>query len=492
MSWDPKSRRHFLRGIGQVTLALPFLPSLAPRRAFSAPASVPRFICVWQDNGRDELEWYPLEGGKVLTPPQVLSDGTTREMSLRSLPGPISKMIGPEFDRHRDKLLLLRHLNCFRPIGTHTHTLSLSGTGTKEKVPTIDQVLAASPKVYPFAPKKKVLNLVALRKGQPQGDAANPKTISFDIVNGSPVRVLPATQPKLVFEQLFGAAAAAAPAAGTQDQAVLRHKGDLTVVDRVFGEFSQLKKDCRLSADDRGSLDAHLTFLHELHQRLQQHSPSAAPASACNTSSFANRDWEGNRTTSSAVISDNIDVVVAAIMCGYTKVATLMLMPPSAFDKFSFNHKRDFHTNSHSAFIGADHYMGRSPEPLREFNEINRFFGKKVAELVAKLDRVEDPTTGRTYLDNSMVLWTNALGHPNHQNLDLPVLLAGSGGGRLRTGRYIDFRQRVYNDLLVTLLQTMGLEPADYERGGVPGYGDYSSPSQAASSRRTGLPYLRA
>jgi hypothetical protein len=90
-------------------------------------------------------------------------------------------------------------------------------------------------------------------------------------------------------------------------------------------------------------------------------------------------------------------------------------------------------------------------------------------------------------LDNSVVyfgsdsIW-------NHRVTDMPVILAGGLGGKLRTGHFIDYRQkplrklattgntyagRPYNELLVTLLQGMGLGPADYQKLGRKGFGTY-------------------
>ena len=67
-------------------------------------------------------------------------------------------------------------------------------------------------------------------------------------------------------------------------------------------------------------------------------------------------------------------------------------------------------------------------------------------------------------------------------------MLAGSAGGYIKPGRYIDYidwdlqsyfgqedgnviRGLPHNRFLVSVLQAMGLSPADYERGGKPGYG---------------------
>jgi hypothetical protein len=121
---------------------------------------------------------------------------------------------------------------------------------------------------------------------------------------------------------------------------------------------------------------------------------------------------------------------------------------------------------------------------------INEWIANEVfLQVLQKLD-VEE-ADGQTFLDNSVVFWGNELGM-NHLNYSVPTVLAGSAGGYLETGRYIDYidwNRQVkfsqhngmviegvpYNRLMVTLLQAFGLEPSDYETEAGEGYGDTST-----------------
>lgn len=99
---------------------------------------------------------------------------------------------------------------------------------------------------------------------------------------------------------------------------------------------------------------------------------------------------------------------------------------------------------------------------------------------------------------SSLILWGNELGI-DHYDYSVPTLLAGGAGGAVRTGRYIDYidwRRPIvrveqdgpmiegvpYNRLLVSILQAMGLTPADYVRDGQPGYGSYAQYGKDARS----------
>src|SRR5574342_1255895 len=100
---------------------------------------------------------------------------------------------------------------------------------------------------------------------------------------------------------------------------------------------------------------------------------------------------------------------------------------------------------------------------------------KQLAKLIATMDSFRE-ADGRTLLENSFVYAGNELSDPGHGGshlLGMPVITAGSAGGQLVTGQYIDFGGRLLNNLLVTVFAVMGLEPADYERNGVVGFGDY-------------------
>lgn len=110
-----------------------------------------------------------------------------------------------------------------------------------------------------------------------------------------------------------------------------------------------------------------------------------------------------------------------------------------------------------------------------------------MARLLDRLSEREE-ADGTSVLSHSLVLWGNELSF-NHLNYAMPTALFGSAGGRVRTGRYVDYidhDQRIrfrqhdgsvvegvqYNRLLVSVLQAMGLEPADYEIERGRGFGE--------------------
>ena len=103
-------------------------------------------------------------------------------------------------------------------------------------------------------------------------------------------------------------------------------------------------------------------------------------------------------------------------------------------------------------------------------------------------------------LDNTVVYWCSDVAEgSDHGYKNMRSILIGSCGGFFKTGRYLDYidwNGRAYfsqedgnvikgvphNRFLVSVLQAMGLEPADYEIGGNPGYGSTSTAGKDASS----------
>ena len=73
-----------------------------------------------------------------------------------------------------------------------------------------------------------------------------------------------------------------------------------------------------------------------------------------------------------------------------------------------------------------------------------------------KLDAI--PEGNGTMLDNSLVVWGSEIGKGNSHSFDnVPFVTAGGAGGKLKTGRYLQFDKVEHNRLLVSVAQLMGV-----------------------------------
>ena len=67
------------------------------------------------------------------------------------------------------------------------------------------------------------------------------------------------------------------------------------------------------------------------------------------------------------------------------------------------------------------------------------------------------PEGDGTLLDNTVVLFVNELSRGNtHSHAGMPFFLAGGAGGRLRTGRFLEYDGVPHNNLLASVGQLMG------------------------------------
>lgn len=501
------SRRFFLRGAGGALLAMPLLPSLLPRVAGAQAAASPkRFIAFKSFSTQLVKQWYPSFAGNGYTLKNAKytgskADGTTLLTQklvsgspytwapLRDFETPqgISGILGPKLNPFLDQLTLIRGLD-FLPSVNHNFGGLLGNFASCTKatpcdadrlapVPTIDQVMAYSSKVYAQAPAQRSLHI-----SQGVGDAMS---YSDGGVAGGPVEQLKTrTNPRDVFSDLFAGLADGGASTPMADP-------DALLVDKVGEQYRALKANPRLSAEDRQRVEQHINLLAEVEAKLSTTTKlscvkPAEPGSLENNS--------GTDPTDIARKWDLfLDLVVAALACDRTRLVTIgvhkALGPgpdPSSSTLSGHYHSEDA---SGGTWHGLAHDFGNE-NARRMLAGINHWIAQ---ELFAKLlEKLNVPENGdQTILDNSLVYWGNELGF-NHIAYSVPCLLAGSAGGFIKPGRYLDYidwdghsyfsqedgnviKGIPHNRFLVTALQAMGLSPADYERGGQAGYGSTST-----------------
>ena len=98
-------------------------------------------------------------------------------------------------------------------------------------------------------------------------------------------------------------------------------------------------------------------------------------------------------------------------------------------------------------------------EKIRKVAKIERWYMAQLARFLAKLEGMKE-ADGTSVLDNAMILYGCAIGDGNrHNHDDLPVVLAGGGGGALRPGRHLKVRRGTpMTNLFVSLLDRLGVK----------------------------------
>jgi hypothetical protein len=207
-----------------------------------------------------------------------------------------------------------------------------------------------------------------------------------------------------------------------------------------------------VGADDREKLDAHMASIRSIEERL-----TMAP-----TNTGGGGEGCAPPTLSDVDLSDDdaydtagklqMDLTAAALACDQTRIMTLQWSYSESEHLFQFlglsgNH----HAISHDFASSGTNYDG--------YNEIQAWYASQLAYFLAKLDSY--PEGDGTLLDNTLVFWATEIGESTQHDLTLmPYTLAGGAGGKIRTGRFVDWGNTRYdnNQLLVSIAHAMGLD----------------------------------
>jgi hypothetical protein len=518
-------RRIFLHSLGGATLALPFMPSLLPRELAAQPAASPkRFFGLLSYSGQFVTEFFP-----AWTPPgyqlrNAIYAGARRDGTTalhETLPGTrfkrarlsdfaergVSNVLTTALNPYLEKMSLLRGIDLLQ--GSTSHSFgsfygNAPGDGRLDvftsrglgQLPTIDQVLAHSDRFYPIAPRMRSLVMST-------GSTSAASYTDYGM-GGAVEQVSAYIEPRAIWEDLF---------AGFMSPDMPRENPNRLLMNAVHEDYARLRGHRRLSNDDRLTLDRHIEFLADIERELGATIPASCVVPAEPEDFGVMWPWHeiGDVDRFRRRVSLLIDMAVAAIRCDMTRVVNLSVQ--SAISDFGGTVAAHYHESDDVAGDWHDyaHDAAADPNDAARLTSINRWIATDVfAQICARLD-VEE-ADGRTYLDNSLVCWGDELSL-DHYSAALPTLLAGSAGGALETGYYVDYQHLdgdyanpiapwgtlipgvPLNRLLVTILQAMGLSPADYERGGRPGYGHievfdvaYNWPTDAYDMAQIGSP----
>lgn len=478
MSHNRFNRRSFLRGAG-LSLAVPFLPSLlrSPHAQAQQEAGVRRLLVIGTRYGWDQESWFP-------TPEAVQA---AQPMGERGRSMPLADIVGDPSTIHRrdiwgslmDKMVLLDGFDARYSSGHDSHTALIGGPGELVDLPTESlDVIMRDQSSLPDGVPMPALNL-----------ATNPTThegtaMSVANAGGTMAYVPNLSDPAAAFDEIFSHVVDDAAAIEAFER---RKRRDLSVIDHVYGDYERTRSNARLSQVDRARMEAYLQYLREYETSVAASEPvvCVTPDRPAELGQQANVALDHPERAEAQIAN-----LVGALRCGVTNLATLWLMPSTPKYAFIEDYEEtEPHALSHS-LGGAN---GR-PEAVPNQAAMGRYFATQVASLLSALDVEEDPLTGRTFLDNTLVLWTNDMGSvSNHSGARMPLAMFG-GQGLLKQGQYVDLRSPysrvwtwrdwlpehspglVYNRLLETVAQTFGLTPAQYEQTGEAGFGPYPTP----------------
>ncbi len=261
--------------------------------------------------------------------------------------------------------------------------------------------------------------------------------------------VPPDDEPASVYRRLFGAMT---PQPGMLDAMMARRR---SVLDLVRGELRDLQG--RVGADERRKLEAHLDALRRVETSLT--GPSTATPSSCAPPAVMALDHRANDNLP-RIGRTQMELLLAALTCGATKVASLQWTHTVAPQVFTWLGLREGHH-------ALSHMADGNAAGVRDFVTAERWFAEQFAWLVARMAETPEPGGAGTLLEHSLVVWCKEMGDGRlHDCVSVPFVLAGGAGGRLRTDRYLRYDHAPHQRLLVSVCHAMGVD--------VPAFGDAS------------------
>lgn len=496
MKYNRLSRRHFLEGVGGFTLALPFLPSLVGKAAAQG-APNQGLVLLAQPHGGLQGFYGPAADTRAGMSIQTLYSG--HEVARRPIQDlvsnlgtetAISPVLGSFLNPYLNRMNLIRGLDVMfylahygghllgNFVATHMENPALIGC------PTLDWTLARPGGPLYGATVPVVRRVLINGWGESAMQALSyespttPATSTINMGWGQDTRDL--------FNVLFGGLT---PTQGG---------GGSFVVDRVLEDFQRVTQSAyglstKMSTEDLQRLQGHIALLFDLQQRVNS-TASCTPTPPTSPVSINIIGYSNYQTA----LNDMARMYALAFSCGVTRAWVQGILPLS-------NYSGDYHQDI------AHNHANQQTELIRNYRKGAEGFAAFVRELNAIPNGL-----GGTLLDQAVVLYSHESGPTTHDTVELPMMMAGSGGGAFQTGQYLDFRNlnRVFtttgpttvyhgvpwNRFLGTIAQGFGLSPSSfpaYVNGG--GYGQYYyepawGPIYAhqRADANTALPWLRA
>jgi hypothetical protein len=406
-------RRQFTAGLGASLLASPLL-GLLSGEARAAAQQAKRLIVFFSPNGTVHNHWRP--------------SGTETEFSF-----PAGSILEP-LARHQSKLLICEGID-FVEVDNHEAGMSnmLTGGGTAGSPSgglSVDQYVASK-----IGQGSRFQSLEFGVQTSAWG-AARSTRMSYSAPG---VFASPEDSPRNAFQRLFGALGGDTT---TTDKLLRRRK---SILDLVRGEMNDLAQ--RVGAPEKQKLEQHLEALRQTERGLTE--PVALPGCPSATApapidAMANGNFP-------AVGKAQIDLMVSALGCGMTRVASLQWAHTIAPQVFNWMGMGEAHHE-------LSHKDDSNTSGVANFVKCERWFAEQFAYLLDALQAHPDLETGGTLLDSTLVLWAKELGDSRlHTCRSVPFVLAGGSNSYFRFGRYLRFSGAPHQKLLTSVCHALGV-----------------------------------
>ena len=420
------SRRTVLRGLG-AAMALPWLEAMGSLDLFGATdgRKFPnRMAFLYVPNGKIMPEWTPKTEGATFDLPFILEPLKPVQQDLLVLTGLTADKARANGDGGGD------HARALTAFLTGCQARKTDGTDLRAGI-SVDQVAAAR--------IGDQTRLASLEIGCDRGSMAGNCDSGYSCAYSSTMSWRSATNPlpkeidpKQIFDRLFGAGQDANQARRTQQRK--------SILDFVQADARSLQT--QLALNDQRKLDEYFSSVRDLELRIaraEKMPPLKAP------------DYpqpKGVPASYEEHIKLLCDLVVLAFQTDVTRVLTFVVANEGSNKPYPFIGVSEGHHD-------LSHH-GNDKVKKRKIRDINRFHVSQLAYLLTRLKSIREGDG--TLLDHCMIAYGSGNSDGNaHNHDDLPILLAGSASGTIKTGRHVRYaRETPLNNLWLSLLDRVG------------------------------------
>lgn len=422
-------RRGFLRGVAGSALALPLLEYTHGDAWARGDNATCRFMTVFSHGGtisnqegagrhagndshHGEDYWRP-------------ADPTSEALVL----GPIHSVL----EAHRDQLLVLEGVDNKAVIGQEgrgKHRFSNVSALTAADMSGADEDSASS-----LGPS--IDQVIAERLAERQPVPIQRMHLTVDAHNyGSPYFSAPQQRasgikdPAEAFDAFFSGISGDE---GPSPAVIRQNKMRGSALDGLLQSYDEMRDE--VSASDRHAVEAHLEYLRALEAELENPVVCSPP-----------QGIDASGSPGNVAGPQHVRLIIAAMRCGLTNVANLEigdLLTPWTDAGTPLNVDRGHTLHHRGRDIGPNGtHSHQYDDWFAEILDNRRWRMGLLDQLLTGLSDPDFSEGGRTILDNSVVLYTSEFRNGSrHVSHNMPILLAGSGGGYFDTGRFIDYNE---------------------------------------------------
>jgi hypothetical protein len=421
-------RRTFLKGMG-AAIALPMLdamtPALAAARAKTSPL---RLAFTYVPNGVTMNEWTPAAAGRSFELTRVLKPLEPFRHDMTVISGLAQRNGNALGDGPGD------HARAAAAYLTGVHPRKTAGADIQNGI-SVDQIAARH-----LSAETRFASLeLGCDDSRTVGNCDSGYSCAYTnslAWRGPATPMPPETNPRLVFERLFGDVDTSL----TPEQRARRLRYRRSILDLVGARSKELSID--LGPSDRRKLDEYLTSIRDIELRIQK--AEADPTGLTPTIDKPT----GIPVLYADYVNLMFDLQLVALQTDSTRVVTMMMGREGSMRTYPEIGVPDPHHP-------LTHHRGNA-EWIERVTKVNVMHMEQFAGFLTKLKAT--PDGDGTLLDHSMIVYGSGLSDGNrHTHEDLPVVLAGHGAG-FRGGEHVVCpKDTPMTNLFLTLLDRMGV-----------------------------------